>query len=125
MQSLMENLYFRNLDNNAGVFHRLIDDAEEEECKEAIVAYYFLLTRPEENTPEKLDRVIEAWFTDRWDSKVDFEVMDALDKLKELGLATATDDTYAAVSLASACDILDQRWDSYFAFDSRGTENSV
>ena len=35
LQSLTENLYFKNLDNNAGVFHRLIDDAEEEECKEA------------------------------------------------------------------------------------------
>ena len=39
MQTLTENLYFENLDNNAGVFHRLIDDAEEEECKEAILVY--------------------------------------------------------------------------------------
>ncbi len=45
MQSLTQNLYFKNLDNNAGVFHRLANDAEEEECKEAILAYYFLLFR--------------------------------------------------------------------------------
>ena len=37
MKALSDNLYFKNLDNNAGVFHHLIDAAEEEEVKEAIV----------------------------------------------------------------------------------------
>ena len=36
METLTRNLYFKNLDNNAGVFHRLANDAEEEESKEAI-----------------------------------------------------------------------------------------
>ena len=38
---LSENLYFRNLVNNAGVLRWLVDSAEEEECKELILAYYF------------------------------------------------------------------------------------
>tara|TARA_B110001469_G_C9327329_1_gene174897 strand:- start:313 stop:468 length:156 start_codon:yes stop_codon:yes gene_type:complete len=42
MKTLTDNLYFKNLDNNTGVFHRLIDAAEEE-GKEVILAYYFLL----------------------------------------------------------------------------------
>ncbi|MFV1983665.1 MAG: TMEM143 family protein [Thiohalomonadales bacterium] len=29
MKTLTDNLYLKNLDNNAGVFHRLLDDAEE------------------------------------------------------------------------------------------------
>jgi len=41
LQSLTQNLYFKNLDNNQGVFHRLIDEAEEEEVKEAFLAYFF------------------------------------------------------------------------------------
>ena len=43
MKALSDNLYFKNLDNNAGVFHTLIDAAEEEDFKEAILAYSFLL----------------------------------------------------------------------------------
>ena len=44
MKSLSESLYFRNLDNDAGVFHHLLDAAEEEEVKEAVLAYHFLRT---------------------------------------------------------------------------------
>src|SRR5262249_27345269 len=39
---LTESLYFLNLDSNAGVFNRLLDEAEEQECREAMLAYYFL-----------------------------------------------------------------------------------
>jgi hypothetical protein len=41
MKALSDNLYFKNLDNNAGVFYHLIDTAEEEEFKEAVLAYFF------------------------------------------------------------------------------------
>ncbi len=38
MKTLTDNLYFKNLDNSTGVFHHLIDTAEEEEFKVAILA---------------------------------------------------------------------------------------
>lgn len=117
MQTLTENLYFKNLDNNAGVFHRLIDDAEEEECKEAILAYYFLLTTDDRvATTESLDRTVEAWFADRWQSSVDFEVEDALDKLTMLGLIEDKDGRLEAAGIDRACEILDLRWDEYFSY---------
>jgi uncharacterized integral membrane protein len=34
MKALTGNLYFKNLGNNLGFFHNLIDPAEKEECKE-------------------------------------------------------------------------------------------
>ena len=40
---LSENVYFRNVNNNAGIFDTIIGEAEEQECKEAFLAYYFLL----------------------------------------------------------------------------------
>ncbi|HQU45462.1 MAG TPA: TMEM143 family protein [Pirellulales bacterium] len=40
--SLTRSLYYQNLDNNAGVLFRLFDEAEEQECREAILAYFFL-----------------------------------------------------------------------------------
>jgi hypothetical protein len=114
MQTLTQNLYFKNLDNNAGVFHRLADDAEEEECKEAILAYYFLLSNPDGLTQEGLDNQIESWFHEQWQCTVDFEIDDALNKLLSLGLIEKTEYQYKALVLEGAIKALDKRWDNYF-----------
>jgi hypothetical protein len=86
-QALTENLYFKLLDNNGGVLHRVIDDAEESECKESLLAYYFLLIKGEAVTPSELDELTEAWLAERWQCRMDFEIDDALNKLQTLGLA--------------------------------------
>ncbi|MGL4555457.1 MAG: DUF3754 domain-containing protein, partial [Gemmataceae bacterium] len=39
---LVESLYYQNLDNNAGVLTRLLDEAEEQECRETLLAYFYL-----------------------------------------------------------------------------------
>ena len=117
MQALTQNLYFKNLDNNAGVFHRLANDAEEEESKEAILAYTVLLTSPQPMSKAELDQAIENWFESRWDCKIDFEIEDALNKLLNLGLLNETDAGLTAVSLDEGIRILDQRWDNYFVPD--------
>ena len=114
MQALTQNLYFKNLDNNAGVFHRLINDAEAEESKEALLAYYFLLTSQVALTQAELDRKIESWFETKWDCSIDFEVEDALQKLRTLGLVEESDDRLTAVELKRGISLLDQRWDNYF-----------
>jgi len=120
MQTLTENLYFKNLDNNAGVFHRLVDDAEEEECKEAMLGYYFLLSRSELSQVANLDEAIEKWFRVSWDVDLDFEVEDALAKLVELGLVRRMTDaegneTLEAKSLDKGIELLNVRWDDYFS----------
>ena len=117
MKTLADNLYFKNLDNNTGVFHRLIDAAEEEECKEAILAYYFLLRSGKTINSEELDHTIELWFQDRYQCHLDFEIKDALEKLKELGLAEIHGDQIAAIPLNDARIKLDAIWDSYFEFN--------
>ena len=114
LQALTQNLYFKNLDNNAGVFHRLANDAEEEESKEAILAYYFLVTSSKPLTRAALDRDIESWFDSRWNCSVDFEIDDALQKLLKLGLVEESGDGLGAVSIAEGIRILDRRWDNYF-----------
>ena len=114
MQALTQNLYFKNLDNNAGVFHRLADDAEEEECKEALLAYYFLLLSPSPLAKGELDRQVECWLQRRWNCAVDFEIADALQKLRDLGLVEDLDGALAAVPLGKAISVLDRRWDNYF-----------
>ncbi len=117
MQALTQNLYFKNLDNNAGVFHRLANDAEEEESKEAILAYYFLLTSDIALSKSELDRAIEDWFETRWNCRIDFEIDDALHKLLTLGLVEESDGRLGAVAIDQGIQVLDHRWDNYFVPD--------
>ena len=117
MKTLSDNLYFRNLDNDAGVFHHLLDSAEEEEVKEAVLAYHFLRTAGGPLTATELDRRIEDWFIRRWDAAFDFEVDDGVGKLHRLRLVD--DDgqgRLTAVTLDEAKRRLDQIWDDLFAY---------
>jgi Protein of unknown function (DUF3754) len=117
MKSLSENLYFRNLDNDAGVFHHLLDAAEEEEGKEAVLAYHFLRTAAAPLTAAELDGRIEEWFARRWEATLDFEVDDGVGKLRRLRLVD--DDgrgRLTAVPLDEATRRLDETWDDVFAY---------
>lgn len=114
MKALADNLYFKNLDNNAGVFHHLLDSAEEEECKEAILAYFFLHISKTPHTALELDRVIEQWFEDTFNFEIDFEIEDALSKLTRFGIIKKREDKYEALNLAEAKAALDEKWDNIF-----------
>ena len=116
MKALADNLYFKNLDNNAGVFHHLIDAAEEEESKESILAYYFLLISPEAITAEQLDTRIETWFADKYDFHIDFEIEDALKKLLRFGLIAESGDLYTVTALEQAQKRLNDKWNHLFEF---------
>ncbi|MBU1239932.1 DUF3754 domain-containing protein [Myxococcota bacterium] len=123
MKALGESLYYKNLDSNAGVFHHLIDSAEEEENKEAILAYYFLLRHPRGLSQEALDQAVERWFLEKHGTTLNFEVDDALGKLIDLGICEQSDDPeplFTVVPVETACEILDYRWDNYFS-NNRGS----
>src|SRR5207248_647818 len=83
-KEISDNVYFKNVNNNAGVFDAIIGAAEEQECKEAFLAYYFLATTTEPLTQSALDEHIERWLQDTFGVDVDFEVDDALAKLERL-----------------------------------------
>ena len=117
MKALSDNLYFKNLDNNAGVFHTLIDAAEEEDIKEALLAYTFLLKSKNGLSTQALDEQIETWFKTKYQCELDFEISDALEKLKRMHLVTCTNTLYNAVNLERAKAILDERWDSLFQYN--------
>jgi hypothetical protein len=120
MKALSENLYFRNLDNDAGVFHHLLDAAEEAEAVEALLAYHFLRVAPEPLTSADLDRQVEAWLARRWDAPIDFEVGDGLRKLRELSLIVDDDQgRLRAVGLDDAKRRMDHAWDNLFDYSNR------
>ena len=114
MQTLTQNLYFKNLDNNAGVFYRLVNDAEEEECKEALLAYYILLISPQPLSRAELDKQVEDWMLTHWQCEIDFEIDDALAKLQALKLLNIENEKLSAISISEGMRALDSRWDDYF-----------
>jgi hypothetical protein len=116
MRVLSESLYFRNLDNNEGVLTRLIDDAEEEECKEALLAYFFLLRAGGQLADEALDATVESWILERFGVTLDFDVRDALEKLLTLGIGLASEHegTWQALPIADALALVHRRWDGFF-----------
>ena len=117
MKALSDNLYFKNLDNNAGVFYHLIDTAEEEESKEAVLAYYFLLTTKDPLTKNQLDDRIENWLAENWNCHIDFEIGDAVNKLQRLNLIQPDGEILHGVSLSEAKQQLDTIWDNFFTWE--------
>ena len=103
--------------HNTGVFHRLIDAAEEEEGKEVILAYYFLLRSNDTLSVIELDQIIEQWFQKKYQHSLDFEVEDAVRKLHDLNLVQLTGSRITAISLKEARVKLDKIWDNYFDFN--------
>jgi hypothetical protein len=116
MKALTDSLYFKNLDNNTGVFHHLVDEAEEEEFKEAILAYYFLLVEDRDLTTTKLDETIESWFENKHNCRINFEVDDALHKLERWDLVSQDRNNLRRKDLIDALQQLDKIWDNYFPY---------
>lgn len=113
--NLTQSLYFQNIDNNAGVIHRMVDEAEEQDNREALLAYFFLwrATAPAGCTAPELDATIEAFVAQEIHQPVDFEVSDALDKLARWELANSDDQgRWRAVPIDEAIERLTRRWQS-------------
>lgn len=118
LSTLATSLYIQNIDNNSGVCKYLIDDAEEEEFKELILGYYFLVTDKNVKYDSGLlkDR-IEKFFMDEFNKKISFEVDDSIRKLTELKLIRKNGKYFTAVPMSRTLAELDKQWDNYFKFN--------
>lgn len=113
-KAISDNIYFRNVNNNVGVFDTIIGEAEDQECKEAFLAYYFLLASGGEKTAQEIDRRIEGWLKQAFRADLDFECSDALSKLDALGLLRRNDERLSVLPLDAALARLDRVWSDFF-----------
>jgi Protein of unknown function (DUF3754) len=113
-KAVSDNIYFRNVNNNAGIFDYIIGTAEEQESKEAFLAYYFLATAAEPLTQAELETRIERWLAERFCLDVEFAVDDALHMLEELGLLKRQGDKVSVPPLDQAIIALDRQWAKFF-----------
>ncbi len=65
-KQVTDNIYYRNINNNSGIFSYLIDEAEEQEWKEAVLAYYCLITAAQPLTCAALGAGIDELLSHRF-----------------------------------------------------------
>jgi hypothetical protein len=113
--TLTQSLYFQNLDSNAGVLTRLLDEAEEQECRSAILAYYCLWRyAPEEGwSADELDLTMDLFLDRHAEIDLDCTGLDALARLRKLGLVEQSGQSaqrWRAVALPQALQVMQGAW---------------
>jgi len=117
---LSRSLYTHSLDINIGVIAALLDQALDEDIKESLLAYTILLQAGDtflnrDEVKQKAEEFLQTYYG----VSIDFEISDALTKLRKDGLVTQKGETYQAVNAGKACDYLEKHWhDLYSATES-------
>jgi hypothetical protein len=109
-KQVTDNIYYRNVNNNSGIFNYLIGEAEEQEWKEALLVCYCLIAAPEPVTRAALDASIGELLLRRFGFSADFEIGEALTRLKRLGLLCESDGMLSALPLPAAIERLQAEW---------------
>jgi Protein of unknown function (DUF3754) len=107
---LTDNIYYRNINNNSGILTYLIGEAEDQDWKEVLLAYYGLLLEAEPVTREALDARIEELLLRMLGISADFDVDHALWRLREYDLVVETGNGFVAVPLSDALARLEREW---------------
>lgn len=109
---LAQLLYYQNLDTNGGVLFRIVDEAEEQDAREAILTYFFLWRRGGEAgwTAAELQHAVEQDLAERVGLQFQFDVTDILRRLERRHVVEKVDEKYRAVPLPRALEALEQAW---------------
>ncbi|MFK7769889.1 MAG: DUF3754 domain-containing protein [Mariniblastus sp.] len=125
---LTQSLYLKNLDNNSSVIYRILNEAEEQELCEAILAYTILWKHSSTDavrskgglTEKELDDIVEAYLLKVTGIDVDFEVHDAIGKLARLGLAEVDHGgNWTVAGIKDTTDYLNRNWNALFEARAR------
>src|SRR5262249_11371364 len=110
--NLTQILYFQNLDTNAGVLFRLLDEAQEQEGREVLLTYYCLwrhagtegLAGPA--LLEMIERLLREWAN----LSRDVYITAALAGLKKLGAIEKVKGGYRSMPIREAISTLEVAW---------------
>ncbi len=120
--NVAQNLYYQSLDNNAGALLRLLEEGEQQEACEVVLAYFAaaIMLQSETDPPQpvglaEMDAICEEITLEATGVHVDFDVQGAAEHLVQLGLLRAEGDKWIAPTLSEANQILNRTWDQWFA----------
>ncbi|CAC5387348.1 unnamed protein product [Mytilus coruscus] len=122
---LNRQLYFKNVANNRGSLALLVDRAEDESFKEALMAYTFLLTNRSVLAMKKdiqfvptelgnitdlhLERKCEEWIEKKTGAKIEFDSSEAIKHLQDFGILSISNGKLNVLPLDSAMRNLPQQ----------------
>jgi len=109
-KELTDNVYFRNVNNNAGIFDAIVGAAEDQECKETFLAFYFLQVAAGAPKPDEIKGSIESWLAEAFGIEVEFKIGAALASLERLGLLQRDGERLSVLPMARASSTLDRIW---------------
>jgi len=113
-RELVDNVYFRNVNNNAGIFDYLIAAAEDQECKQAVLAFHFIRKAGAAPTAAEVTDHIETWLAQHFRVNIDFEIAEALETLNRYGLVQRKGERLFVPLLEAAIPQLHQVWNNFF-----------
>ena len=118
---LTQNLYLKNLDNNAGVLYRVFNESEEQELCESLLGYVILLKAGPAGVSEKsLQMKAEKFLKVLVGDVVKFDPHDSLAKLIRLGLAHVDDaGNWTATRIESSAAVLHEKWQRLIELQSK------
>lgn len=131
MVVMAQNLYFHSMADNRGVMTLLAGRAAEEDIKEEILLYCALAQGPvPANDIDRIDATIEAYLKDTFGLDIDFDVRDALARLRADGIVTDVDGMLTTLPPSQAAAHVDMLWDHCLddlpdMFPDEGTEVDV
>eukprot|EP00897_Mesotaenium_endlicherianum_P002497 jgi/Mesen1/2275/ME000154S01445 len=82
---IQRSMYDKQLDSGKGTLLHLCDDVIQQEVKEAILAYFVLMTQGRADKQE-LDHKCEVFMQTEFKETIDFDVQDAVNKLVRLNI---------------------------------------
>jgi hypothetical protein len=94
--NVAQNLYYQNLDNNLGVLLRVLEEAEQQEICEAILAYFTVVTGASAEAVEEAKIYQQSVYLlqEYAGMDVDFDVKDAVRSLLEMRIIQGFDNGY-------------------------------
>lgn len=95
--SVARNLYYQNLDNNLGALLRIIEEAEQQEVCEAMIAYFVLYSTANQSMHRsEIDSKAEVLLKTLTNLDIDFDVEDALRDLFSIGIIQPIEEGWIA-----------------------------
>ena len=120
MLNMTQSLYYQNLDNNLGVLLRLLEEGEQQEAGEAILAYFVavFVLGGEPASLETIDIGCEKILHEVSGLDIDFDVPRTARTLAELGILELDHRGWAALEMDEALAKLNLHWDSRFEHET-------
>jgi Protein of unknown function (DUF3754) len=122
---LSENIYYRNLNNNSGIFDHLIGTAEDQEAKEALLAYHFIGKAETALTAPEVAARIEAWLAKNFELNLEFDIAAGLATLDRYGLLRREGERLFVPPLEAAIAQLHEVWNGFFKREQAVSPNSA